>query len=125
MMGRCSGGDMERRDRLEKWLLAVETNCADPSRETEYNQWYDSIQVSDILETPGILRATRYENGNPREGQGKFLVLYEIETEDIGQTLALEWDIALKKAGQGRSSDLKVMVSASVYRQIGAPVESK
>jgi hypothetical protein len=116
---------MERRNRLEKWLLAVETNCADHSRENEFNQWYDSIQVPDILETPGILRATRYEDSNPSEGRGKFLVLYEIETEDIGQTLALEWGITLKKAEQGRSSDLKVMVSASLYRQIAAPVESR
>ncbi|UCC59589.1 MAG: hypothetical protein JSW38_02865 [Dehalococcoidia bacterium] len=110
---------------MERWLLAVETNCADPAREDEFNRWYDEVQVPDMLEVPGIMRATRYENNSPGEGQGKYLTLYEIETEDIGKTMALEFEHTLKKAEQGRSSDLKVIVAASIYRQISAPVDSR
>lgn len=110
---------------MERWLLAVETDCADPSHEGELNRWYDEVQVPDMLEVPGIMRATRYENSGSGEGRGKYLTLYEIETEDIGKTMALEFEHTLKKAEQGRSSDLKVIVAASLYRQIAAPVDSK
>jgi hypothetical protein len=107
---------------MERWLLIVETNCSDPGREKEFNQWYDDIQVPDMLETPGIVRATRYENASPGEGQGKFLTLYEIETEDIEKTMAAEWENRVKKEQQGRVSTLSVLVSARLCRQISAPV---
>jgi len=110
---------------MERWLLAVETNCSDPRREAEFNQWYDDIQVPDMLETPGILRATRYENTSPNEGQGKFLTLYEIETEDINQTMAAEWENRIEKEQQGRVSALAVLVSARLCRQLTAPVERR
>jgi hypothetical protein len=118
-------GYIERRSKMERWLLAVETNCADPAREGELNRWYDEVQVPDMLEVPGIMRATRYENSSPGESQGKYLTLYEIETEDIGKTMALEFEQTLKKAEQGHSSDLKVIVAASLYRQIATPVDSR
>ena len=110
---------------MERWLLAVETNCSDHQREKEFNQWYDDIQVPDMLETPGILRATRYENISPSEGQGKFLTLYEIETEDIKQTIAAEWENRIKKEQQGRVSALTMLVSARLCRQITAPVKRR
>ncbi len=73
---------------MERWLLTVESNCCDPSREKEFNDWYNKIHLPDILETPGFVRAVRYENTNPAEGQGKFIAMYEIETDDLASTLA-------------------------------------
>ena len=71
---------------MERWLLVAESNCSDPSRVKEFNQWYDGIHVPDMLETEGFISATRYETVSPTEGRGKFLALYEIETDDIEQT---------------------------------------
>lgn len=110
---------------MERWLLVVESNCSDPSREEEFNQWYDDIHLLDVLETPGILRATRYENSSPSEGQGKFLALYEIETEDIEQTNAVFSENMARKLEQGRINELLVAIGGAFYRQITAPVERK
>lgn len=110
---------------MERWLLVAETNCSDPSREKEFNHWYDNIHVPDILETPGFIRATRYENSSPTEGRGKFLALYEVETEDMEQTLAAFGENVTKKWQQGRMSELVKAISAVFYRQITAPVEAK
>ena len=47
---------------MDRWLIAVQTNCTDPSREKEFNDWYDNTHVPEVLEVQGIVRMTRYEN---------------------------------------------------------------
>lgn len=110
---------------MERWLYTVETNCSDPSREKEYNDWYDKVHLADMLETPGFVRASRYENTNPGEGQGKFLALYEIETDDIGQTMVEFTEQVNSCARKGLLSDLILAVGGGLYRQITAPMEGK
>ncbi len=110
---------------MEKWLLTVESNCADPSREKEFNDWYATVHLPDILETPGFIRAARYENMNPGEGQGKFLAVYEIESNDIAQTLVEFTENVNKKAEQGRMSELVIAVGGGLNRQITPPVERR
>ena len=110
---------------MERWILVAETNCSTPSKEKEYNHWYDTVHIPDILETPGIFRATRYENSEPPEGKGKFLAIYEVETEDIEQTSASMGEIVTRKWEQGRMSELVVPVSATFYKQMGPTVEGK
>jgi hypothetical protein len=110
---------------MERWLLTVESNCCDPSREDEFNDWYDNIHLPDILETPGFVSAVRYENTSPAEGQGKFLAMYEIETDDLARTLAEFDEIVNKRAKQGRMSDLGIAVGGGLYRQVSAPVKRR
>ena len=110
---------------MERWLYTVESNCADPSREKEYNDWYDKVHLPDILETPGFVRASRYENSNPGEGQGKFLAVYEIETDDIAQTMAAFTENVNRHAAQGRMSDDVMAVGGGLYRQITPPMEHR
>jgi hypothetical protein len=110
---------------MERWLLTVESNCCDPSREKEFNKWYDTVHLPDILETPGFVRAVRYENTSPAEGQGKFLAMYEIETDDLAQTLAAFDEIVNARAKQGRMSELVIAVGGGLYRQVSAPIKRK
>lgn len=110
---------------MERWLLTVESNCADPSREGEFNEWYDTIHLADMLETPGIVRASRYENTNPAEGQGKFVAMYEVETENLDQTMAAIGQRVNDIIEQGRMSELAVILGGRLYKQITAPVERK
>jgi len=110
---------------MERWLLTVEANCCDPSREKEFNDWYDNVHVPDILETPGFVRAVRYENTNPSEGQGKYVAMYEIETDDLARTLAEFDEIVNARAKQGRMSDLVMAVGGGLYRQVSAPPKRK
>ena len=105
---------------MAKWLLVVYTDSADPSREEEFNEWYDKIHLPDVLEVPGFIRATRYVNTDTNAGPGKFLATYEIESEDIDETMAALKETMAKKRQQGRFSDLLVVVSRPTYRQIGS-----
>jgi hypothetical protein len=73
---------------MARWLLAVETNCTGPSREKEFNEWHDNIHLADGLKLPGILSGTRYKNSIAGEEQGKYLAPYEMETENMKQTIA-------------------------------------
>ena len=110
---------------MEKWLLIIETNCTDPSKEKEFNRWYNNTHVPDVLSIPGILRATRYENPGPGEKQGKYVALYDVETKDILQTMATLNDGMTKWGEQGRVSKYLEIVSGCMYRQIAAPVRKK
>ena len=110
---------------MERWLLTVESNCCDQSREKEFNKWYDTVHLPDILETPGFVRAVRYENTSPAEGQGKFLAMYEIETDDLARTLAEFDKIVNARAKQGRMSELVIAVGGGLYRQVSAPAKAK
>ncbi len=105
---------------MTKWLLVVETNCADTAGETEFNEWYDKTHLPDVLETPGFIRATRYENTEPSEGKAQFLATYEIETDNIDRFMKTHSDNMARKRAAGRFSELLVVVSRGFYRQISS-----
>ena len=105
---------------MAKWLLVVETNSNDPAREVEFNDWYDNIHLPDVLEAPGVIKATRYENLNPSEGKGKFLALYDIEADDIDQVMKALREIMAKKREEGRMTTLLEGVSSGTYKQISS-----
>ena len=69
-------------------MSLVESNC-DPLREAEFNEWCDTVQVPAALETPGYVAARRLRVKEFRDGRGKYLVIHEIETGDIEQTVRL------------------------------------
>ncbi len=102
---------------MAKWLLVVGTNCADAAREAEFNEWYDKTHFPDVLETPGFIRATRYENTEPSEGEAKFLAIYEIETDDIDSFMKTHNDNMARKRAEGRFSELLLIVSRGFYKQ--------
>lgn len=109
---------------MEKWLLLIQTVCTDPAREQEFQEWYTNVHVPNVLRTPGFVRGTRYVIKEPNEAQGKYLALYEIETEDIEKT-----EIALRQRvreieAQGMRSPLLGSVSRTYWRQISPSIES-
>jgi hypothetical protein len=105
---------------MAKWLLAIKTNCVDSAREAEFNEWYDKIHLPDILETPGFVRATRYENAEPSAEEAKYLALYEIETDDLDSFMKAHQEDMAKKREAGRFSDLLVVASRVLYKQISS-----
>jgi hypothetical protein len=105
---------------MTKWLFVVETNCADAAREVEFNEWYDKTHLPDVLETPGFIRATRYENTEPSEGEAKFLATYEIETADINSFMEAHTDNMARKKAEGRFSELLILGVRGWYRQISS-----
>jgi hypothetical protein len=97
---------------MENWLLLVEANCRDAKRQTEFDEWYDTIHIPDIVTgSPGFRSATRYVVKYPAPGRGTYLSIYEIETDDIEKTMEAHKKNLEEKYATGRSSDLLELVS--------------
>lgn len=103
---------------MARWLYLVHSNSRDPSREAEFNEWYDRVHVPDVLGTPGFLRAWRYENPAPGPGEGKFVAAYDIECEDIEVALAALRQNIARWHEQGRHSPLLQVTGRGLYRLI-------
>jgi len=110
---------------MQRWVAEVETNCSDPNREKEFNEWYDKVHIPDMLEVPGFLRATRCEVVNLTQGQPKFMTMYEVETNDFNQTMAAVGEQMKRITEAGRMSDLCIIAGIRMYRQMKPPFESK
>jgi hypothetical protein len=105
---------------MAKWIRVVESNCTDAAREAEFHEWYNKVHLPDMLETPDIIRATRYEAVEPSEGEARFLAVYEIETDDIDKLMKVSHDNIARKRTEGRMSDLIASVSHRNYKQISS-----
>jgi hypothetical protein len=64
---------------MKKCLLLVLTNAVE-GKDQEFNEWYTSRHVRDILAISGVVSAQRFRFLAGREGFG-YLALYEIESE--------------------------------------------
>jgi len=87
-----------------QWLNLVEVNVA-PSREDEFADWYINMHMDDVLATPGFAGARHYENKEFRDGRGKYLNVYYIETEDIDRTMKLRLERREDEKKRGRYRD--------------------
>jgi hypothetical protein len=96
-------------------------------REDEYNDWYQNVHLPEVCALPGIQGAQRYkeaavlQNGDPRN----YLAIYDIETDDIGTTLAGFGQAAA--AGQMTQSDASDNAGAYtvIFSEFGERVNSK
>jgi hypothetical protein len=106
--------------KMEKYLLVVESNCTDPEREEEFNDWYNNVHIPDVLEAEGHIKAERFELINPVEGKGKYLAIYEIESDDFDETWAKATVKIKEKIARGRMSSLMKATTRGVYKKIGS-----
>ena len=104
---------------MYRWINIVETDCVDSSREEEFNDWYDNIHLPDVFQSPGFISATRCVIAEQREGRGKYLTIYEIETDDIDKTMALRRSRREEEKQRGRYTDLARPVGEMQYRVLG------
>jgi len=105
---------------MAKWIRVVESNCTDAAREADFHEWYNKVHLPDMLETPGIVRATRYEAVEPKEGEARFLAVYEMETDNIDELMKKSQDNIARKRIEGRMSNLIASVSHRNYKQISS-----
>jgi hypothetical protein len=107
---------------MAKYLLIVFSDCKDPTREKEFNDWYSDMHVPDMLEIPGMIRATRWMSAEPERSQHrKYLALYEMETDDIKKFDASVMERGMWTMQEGRFSDLPVFDPPEIpriYKQI-------
>ena len=105
---------------MPKAIVLVFTDCRDPAREKEFNEWYDNTHVPDVLETPGFVGCTRYElMGNPGPGQGKYLAIYDVESDDLPSAMAALQQRSVEMVAQKRVIDCLRLVSFTACRELG------
>lgn len=116
---------------MKKWILVVHTRCTDPSQEKDFNDWYDNVDVPDVLSIPGYIKAARYEGvkmaeypeDSLKESDPKFLALYHIEIEDINQAIQDLREVSKRMDEEGRGSPLLIVEEAASYHEIMPPYE--
>jgi hypothetical protein len=59
-------------------LLLAFSNPAD-GREDEFNEWYDSTHLPDVLQVPGVTSGQRYELAPNGRSPHRYLAVYELE----------------------------------------------
>ncbi len=72
---------------MKKCVLLVMTNAVE-GRESEFNEWYTSTHIRDLLKVTGVVSAQRFQCRAGNEAFG-FLALYELETDDPEGVLAI------------------------------------
>jgi hypothetical protein len=103
---------------MGKYLLLVGMNVPDKAKEKEFNDWYNTVHLPDVLEISEFEKATRWENIAPAEKDAKFLALYEIETPDIEATMKKLEETIGEKAKAGRMSNLGALAWRGTFKQI-------
>ena len=64
-------------------ILLVYTDLSEPKYEEEFNAWYNTEHVPELLAIPGVLDAARYV---ATKGGPKYLAAYELASVDVLQT---------------------------------------
>ena len=104
---------------MPKAIVLVFTDCADPARESEFNEWYNNTHIPDMLQAEGFVAATRYQVlGNPGAGQSKFLAVYEVEAEALAKAFAGVQKRLAEVTAQGRIIDVLRVVGFTPCLQI-------
>lgn len=76
---------------MAKYTFVVMTNPTE-GKEAEFNDWYNTHHVPDVLNVPGFVTAQRFRLADTQMGGEssrayKYLAIYEIDTEDLAGTL--------------------------------------
>ena len=78
------------------FISISQTSCQNPSREEEFNQWYNDMHLPEFLATGYFHTAYRYRRyDSPQEGEGMFLALYESDV-DLSKCAAIFQEIREK-----------------------------
>jgi len=114
---------------MARYLYFAFSDCKDPDREAEFNEWYDTMHLPDMLEVPGMIKATRWKSAESGEGQHrKYLALYELETDDLEEFNEKVRERGMWTMEKGRFSDLPVFDPPDiprVYKQIMTEKKAK
>jgi hypothetical protein len=102
---------------MTRYMFYVFSDCQDPAREQEFNEWYNNFHVPDMLEIPGMIKATRWQSASAKPNQRrKYLALYELETDNIDKFDASVREATMSTIKRGRFSDLPVFDPPDVPR---------
>ena len=88
--------------------IAIEyLSCTDESRTYEFNKWYRTIHIPDLLQTPGMLNVTRYRNmaETLKEGLPRYTTIYRLDSNQPWSVMQKVIQDNKERAEQGRMID--------------------
>jgi hypothetical protein len=105
---------------MAQYCFVVITDAV-PGKEEEFNAWYDRQHLPDVLRIPGFVAGRRFKLAQPQSNlPGRYLALYEIETDDPEGALAE----LTRRAGTERMVLTETLdlskVSATLFAALGA-----
>jgi hypothetical protein len=112
---------------MSKAVLLVYSNCP-AGREQEFDHWYDTIHLPDMLDTGVFTSAQRFRLSGPgpknitrtgEEAVAQYLVIYEMNTNDT--RAAMKQVSASLGRLEGRSFDGFQGVATGTYVAIAEP----
>jgi hypothetical protein len=70
---------------MPKGILMVLSEPSDPSREDEFNDWYDNVHLGEILQLDGYVAARRLKEipGTDYQLELPHVAIYEMEADDL------------------------------------------
>jgi hypothetical protein len=72
---------------MPRAVLVVQTRPSDPSREDDFNRWYDETHIPEVLAIPGIVGARRYRLSETQQVNGDrsypYLAVYDLDADDL------------------------------------------
>ncbi len=112
----------------DSWLMMVTTENTDAARAAEFNDWYDKVDIPDVLEVPGYERARRgeeqripeYAAADSAEARAKYVALYDIRSRAIDKTII---DMLMASWGMEKahhSTELLKVTERVYFHQYGA-----
>jgi hypothetical protein len=128
---RAAGTDSSVRAERQ-WLMMVRSMNTDATREAQFNEWYDRIDIPDVLEVPGYWRARRgrtlpgtTSNGAagaaPPSEAGHYVALYNIGSPAIDKTIIDMLMASWNMDRMGHGTDLIKVVERVYFGQYSAP----
>ena len=78
---------------MQRGILAVQTN-AKPGEEDQFNAWYDTAHVPEIMATEGFVLGRRFRAVRAPDDVGangdwlKYVAVYDIESHDLAASYA-------------------------------------
>jgi hypothetical protein len=101
---------------MAKGIILVESWPSSPEREQEYNTWYDDIHLPELVALDGFVSARRLR---PVDGDGPYVALYEIESDNLQAVL----DNMIANAGKLHMSDALQLDPAPIPRLLATTIE--
>jgi hypothetical protein len=73
---------------MPRYVLVVATSPV-PGREDDYNRWYDTVHLAEVLSVPGLVSAERFvAEDRPAAPAPRYLAVYRVDSDDIDATMA-------------------------------------
>jgi predicted amidohydrolase YtcJ len=116
----------------DRWFMVVKTVSTDAAKEAEFNDWYDRIDIPDVLEVPGYMRARRglgqplpdFPTADLQQVEGKYVALYDIRSPNIDRTIIDMLMLSQKMVARDRSTNLLKVVGRFYYQQTAPAYEA-